>query len=330
MNRDRAEDEQDAGRTDGEQGQKRTRHQLPRINSIRTVGATKWLALETVDYADEDGVPRKWDMATRTGKQEGAPDAVIIIPLLRNMGQPSSTTETILIEQYRIPVRSKTVEFPAGLIDKGETAEQAALRELQEETGYVGHRSRAIGSRELCMTPGMVNETVKVVVVHVDLDEPRNQHPIANPDDGELLTIKRVPIRQGLTDMMENGTNMPIALVYCFALGFELGALSFGEESRVNIPQKPTELSSVSQIPSAVLPLEYSNTSLKMAASPSESIDASLNATASPLESPNSPMTLRLQAQALSGASTESPQISNPESTTPTGLSVNEDRKDLT
>lgn len=329
MNRERAEDEQDAGRTTEAQGHKRSKQQLPRIKSIRTVGATKWLALETIDYDDEEGKPRKWDMASRTGKQAGSPDAVIIIPLLRNMGQPSSTTETVLVEQYRIPVRRRTVEFPAGLIDKGETAEQAALRELQEETGYVGHRSRAIGSRELCMTPGMVNETVKVVVVHVDLDEPRNQHPIANPDDGELLTIKRVPIRQGLTDMMENGTNMPIALVYCFALGFELGALSFGEESRVNIPQTPTELSSVSQIPSATLPLECSNTSLKMAASPSGLIDTSLNATASTSESRNSPLSssLRVQAQVLSGAlSSESP--TGP-STSP-GLSVNEDRKDMT
>ena len=28
-------------------------------------------------------------------------------------------------------------ELPAGLIDKEETAEQAAIRELEEETGYV-------------------------------------------------------------------------------------------------------------------------------------------------------------------------------------------------
>jgi len=30
------------------------------------------------------------------------------------------------------------IEVPAGLIDAGETAEQAAVRELKEETGYVG------------------------------------------------------------------------------------------------------------------------------------------------------------------------------------------------
>ena len=30
------------------------------------------------------------------------------------------------------------IEVPAGLVDEGETAEESAVRELREETGYVG------------------------------------------------------------------------------------------------------------------------------------------------------------------------------------------------
>lgn len=197
----------------------------PSVNSVKTVGTTKWLALETVDYTDEKGRNRKWDMATRTTKQLGIPDAVVIIPLLRNKGEPSSTTETILVEQYRVPVQAVTLEFPAGLIDEGETAEQAAIRELKEETGFVGHLAKAFGSRELCMTPGMVNETIKVVIVHVDLDDAKNQNPVQELDDGEHVIVKRVPLRQGLTEMMEKGSNMPISLLYFFSLGFEFGSL---------------------------------------------------------------------------------------------------------
>ena len=41
-------------------------------------------------------------------------------------------------KQYRPPVDKVCIEVPAGLVDAGETAEQAAVRELKEETGYVG------------------------------------------------------------------------------------------------------------------------------------------------------------------------------------------------
>jgi len=213
------------------------RERIPQINAIKTVGATKWLALETIEYTDVEDKPRQWDMAARTTKNAGTPDAVVIIPLLRHMGQPSSMTETIVVEQFRIPVRCGTIEFPAGLIDKGEDAETAAIRELKEETGYIGHRAKAFGSRELCMSPGMVNETIKAVVVHVDLDDVRNQNPISNPDDGEIIIAKRVPLSLGLTTMMESGTSMPISLLYFFALGFELGSSLGGDQPA--IPEAP-------------------------------------------------------------------------------------------
>ena len=46
--------------------------------------------------------------------------------------------EIVLQKQYRPPTDKITVEIPAGLMDAGETAEQCAVRELREETGYVG------------------------------------------------------------------------------------------------------------------------------------------------------------------------------------------------
>lgn len=42
----------------------------------------------------------------------------------------------VMTEQYRHGTGKIALEFPAGIIDKGETPEEAAIRELQEECGY--------------------------------------------------------------------------------------------------------------------------------------------------------------------------------------------------
>jgi len=44
--------------------------------------------------------------------------------------------KVILVQQYRPPVHSITLELPAGMQDKGETPLETAIRELYEETGY--------------------------------------------------------------------------------------------------------------------------------------------------------------------------------------------------
>ncbi len=70
-----------------------------------------------------------WEYATRTGGTRG----VAIVAL-------TQAQHLILVEQYRIPVQTRTIELPAGLIgdeaDPHETVETAARRELLEETGY--------------------------------------------------------------------------------------------------------------------------------------------------------------------------------------------------
>lgn len=67
--------------------------------------------------------------------------------------------ELILVEQYRVPVASMSLELPAGLIGDGEeddTAETAAIRELEEETGYRAARMVDLG--RFHASPGMSSE----------------------------------------------------------------------------------------------------------------------------------------------------------------------------
>jgi len=58
---------------------------------------------------------------------------VVILPV-------TERGETVFVEQFRVPVGKRVIEFPAGLVgdkvEKDESMELAASRELEEETGY--------------------------------------------------------------------------------------------------------------------------------------------------------------------------------------------------
>jgi len=217
---------------------KDTTRDVPRIDSVNPVASTKWLKLQTLQWTDQEGAPRQWDMATRTTKNSlSKPDAVVIIPLLRHPDTPHQV-DTLLVEQYRPPVRTTTVEFPAGLIDPNETVQQAALRELREETGYVGEACKVppVVSPTVCMSPGVCDETVQVVLVEVDLSNPYN-HGTPTPalDPGEHVVVKRVRLQDGVKQLLDqqatltsndNNNKMPIMGLYLFAIGWELGASS--------------------------------------------------------------------------------------------------------
>lgn len=86
----------------------------------------KFLSFFKRDFLDGQGNKKVYEYVERNKKQKAA----VIIAEKEN--------SFLLIKQYRIPVLSYVIEFPAGLIEEDEKLEEAALRELLEETGYKG------------------------------------------------------------------------------------------------------------------------------------------------------------------------------------------------
>jgi ADP-ribose pyrophosphatase len=73
----------------------------------------------------------------------------------------------LLVEQPRVPLGGPCLELPAGLVgdvEAGETVEESAARELEEETGYRPERIEVIG--RFASSPGMVSETFTLVKAH--------------------------------------------------------------------------------------------------------------------------------------------------------------------
>ena len=74
----------------------------------------------------------------------------------------------LLVRQYRLPARQDMWELPAGRLDEGETALQAAKRELTEETGYKARTWKKLAS--FYPSPGFLAEKMTIFLA-TDLKE---------------------------------------------------------------------------------------------------------------------------------------------------------------
>ena len=68
--------------------------------------------------------------------------------------------ELLFERQFRYPLRQVFLELPAGKIDKGESPEETARRELLEETGFVAQKWRHLGAIHPAI--GYSNEKIEV------------------------------------------------------------------------------------------------------------------------------------------------------------------------
>ena len=82
---------------------------------------------------------RTWESAKRLTRPAGSTiDGVGVVAILQDPSTSDAGPRIVLEKQWRPPVHATVIEVPAGLMDPGETPETCALRELKEETGYIG------------------------------------------------------------------------------------------------------------------------------------------------------------------------------------------------
>ncbi|KAL2868199.1 MutT/nudix family protein [Aspergillus lucknowensis] len=139
----------------------------------------KWAKLVKTNYRDPNGIERTWESAER-------------LP---------TGPELLLQKQYRPPIDKVVIEVPAGLIDPNETVEECAVRELREETGYVGVAEET--STVMYNDPGFCNTNLNMVHVSVDMTLPENQDPKPQLEDNEFIECFTVPLA-ALLDEMKN------------------------------------------------------------------------------------------------------------------------------
>jgi ADP-ribose pyrophosphatase len=95
---------------------------------------------------------------------------------------------------------------PSGLIDEGEEASVAALRELKEETGYVATIPGDAAAAEgfiMWNDPGFCNTNTKMMFVDVDMADERNQRPVPELEENEYIETFTLPLATLWSDLAE-------------------------------------------------------------------------------------------------------------------------------
>jgi ADP-ribose pyrophosphatase len=131
------------------------KHPIPTWKTLhsRVLADNKFLRLEE-HTREEEGSGRNADFYLVK-----APDWTNVVAITED-------DQIVLIDQFRQASEQIELEVPGGIVDQGENAEEAAIRELREETGYEPtDKSEIVKLGELIPNPAFIRNVCSTYLV---------------------------------------------------------------------------------------------------------------------------------------------------------------------
>jgi len=122
----------------------------PEILAQRTVAKSRLFQIEELELRFSNGEQRTFERLASRG-----PGAVLVVPMLDDQ-------TVLLIREYAAGLERYELSLPKGLIDPGETAVQAANRELMEEVGYGARQLTPMTT--LSLAPGYLAHQTQLIL----------------------------------------------------------------------------------------------------------------------------------------------------------------------
>ena len=130
----------------------------PIVHATRPAATSRFLRAEEVDLEFSNGEKRTYERLKSSGL-----GAVIIVPMLDD-------DTVLLVSEYGAGTERYELGLPKGRLDRDETVEQGAVRELKEEVGYGAREVHILGT--LSLSPAYMTSMTNVVLAR-DLYEER-------------------------------------------------------------------------------------------------------------------------------------------------------------
>ena len=173
------------------------------ILSVEKKTDNRFLNMYDLQYENKVGGQGIYHIASRGASIEelklkthkNKPDGVIIYALYG-----PKRDKVVMVRQYRFSVDDYVYEFPAGLVDAGETYGQAGARELKEETGldFTPVKADEMYSKPLFTTVGMTDESCATVYGYASGKV--SQEGLEDNEDLEVIVADRKEVRRILKE----------------------------------------------------------------------------------------------------------------------------------